>query len=66
MARGLIEMEPAENTGPAVEVAAEGDDWIGGEVKADIAVKAGGGGGAGREFFRRGIELQRGFHAEIL
>lgn len=60
MARGGIEMDPPENTGPAVEVAAESDDRIGGEVEADITVEAGGRGG--REFFRRG----RGFHDEIL
>lgn len=67
MARGRVEMEPTEDTGPAVEMAAEGDDWIGGEVKADIAVKAGGGGGGAQgEFFRRGIELRRAFLDEIL
>ncbi|KAH0462000.1 hypothetical protein IEQ34_009575 [Dendrobium chrysotoxum] len=65
MPRGSIEMEPAKNTRPAIKVAAEGDDWIGGEVEADIAIKAGGRGGGG-DVLGRGNELRRGFNDEIL
>lgn len=34
-------MKPAVDAGPTVEMAAESDHWIGNEVEADVAIKAG-------------------------